>query len=53
MSRIHCVDCGSAHDAREMQGCKWCGAQVCTQCATRQSQLCADCAGQDERAVPE
>ncbi len=53
MSKIHCTDCGSARDSREMQGCRGCGAYVCTACATRQGSLCADCAGQDEHLVPE
>lgn len=53
MSKTHCADCGSAHDSREMQGCRSCGAFVCAQCASRQTSLCSDCAGQDECATTE
>ncbi len=53
MSKIQCVDCGSAHDSREMRGCKSCGASVCGQCAARQGNFCTDCAGQDECIVPD
>ena len=53
MSKIHCGDCGSAHDSREMRGCRNCGTLVCEQCAVRQASMCSDCAGQDECVVPE
>ena len=53
MSKIHCADCGSAHDSREMRGCGGCGTLVCGQCAVRQAGMCSDCAGQDETMVPE
>ncbi|MCL2811991.1 MAG: hypothetical protein FWD25_08915 [Clostridia bacterium] len=53
MSRIHCADCSSARDSREMRGCTNCGALVCEQCAVRQASMCSDCAGQDEYVMPE
>ncbi len=48
MSKSHCIDCGSAFDAREMLSCTCCGAYVCTRCAGRQNSRCADCAGLDD-----
>ena len=53
MSKIHCADCGAAHDSREMQGCRNCGSLVCAQCSARQANMCSECAGQDECVVPE
>lgn len=47
MSKTQCVDCSSAHDAREMMNCKLCGSMVCPNCSQRQGHLCSNCLGEE------